>query len=264
MDTREAYLKMFKDTMENGRLIKPRGSLIRELEDYQITVDPLSPFCGFAARQYNYDYFWKELRWKLTGNKYDESIKQHAKMWESVQNPDGTFNSNYGQYWFGEQQGVMQVIFELLRDPDSRRAVIPTLSKDHMTAATIDTVCTNCIGFRVRDNELNCTAHMRSSDQIFGLGTDLPTFAFVQLLIHGVLKSDARFCGLQVGTLTVHAMSSHIYERHFSMVQKILEEPQERYFKRKLWEFIDSADALRVIASRGDVNIMPPSIRNYF
>lgn len=233
MTTRQAYLKMFEETMTYGRLIRPRGHLIRELEDYSITIDAVYPFCGFKARQYNYEYFFKELRWKLTGDKYDESIKQHAKIWAGVQNPDGTFNSNYGQYWFGEQQGIMQVVFELLRDPDSRRAVIPMLSKDHMTASTIDTVCTNCIGFRIRDNQLNCTVHMRSSDQIFGLGTDLPTFAFVQQLVHAMLLDDERFCSresaLMLGTLTIHAMSSHIYERHFSMIDRILEEPPTDY-----------------------------------
>ena len=127
-----AYCQLFVNTMANGLELRPRGALIKEIRDAQITLDPRWPFQGFKNRKYNLAYFKAEMRWKLGANKYDDSIKALAKMWESVQNPDKTFNSNYGQYWFGQQMGLMKAVLELIRDKDSRRASIPMLTDAHL------------------------------------------------------------------------------------------------------------------------------------
>lgn len=242
------FLGMFDRTMSQGIEVRPRGYLIKEIEDLQLTVNPLFPFMTFQNRNYSVDYFKKEMLWKLSANKYDESIKQHAQMWGSVQNPDGTFNSNYGVFWFGEQNGFWSVVQELIRDVDSRRAVIPMLSKEHLKPETIDTVCTESVGFRIRDGQLNMSIHMRSSDQIFGLGTDIPTFAFLYRLVYGVLHMME--CDINLGTMCITAMSSHIYDRHFQMVKRILDGGIEG-FEAVQMPFCTGLEALRIIASRG-------------
>lgn len=242
------FKRMFDETMSDGISSAPRGLRIKELQDYQLVIDPTYPFMGFVARGYSLDYFKKEMAWKLGANKYDTSIKAHAKMWESVQNPDGTFNSNYGVYWFGEQFGFQNVLNELIRDKDSRRAVIPMLKSEHMTPETVDTVCTECVGFRIRDNALFMSAHMRSSDQVFGLGTDLPTFSFLYRLMFAMLQSV--YPELSVGPMTVTAMSSHIYGRHFKMVTSILEESKDDYVVHQM-PWCDANEATKLIAYRG-------------
>lgn len=242
-----AYWDMFYKTLFNGNLVKPRGLVIREIEDLQLTIDPRSPFMSHKSRKYNVAYFKKEMIWKLGASKYDTSIKQHAKMWESVQNPDGTFNSNYGQYWFGEQNGFWFVVQELMRDPDSRRAVIPMLSKEHLKPETVDTVCTEAVGFRIRDNKLNMSIHMRSSDQIFGLGTDIPTFAFLYRLVLGVLQMR---WPLVCGNMTITAMSSHIYERHFDLVTDMMSDGLDGT-PHVFMPFCSGSEALCIVAGRG-------------
>lgn len=239
---------MFDRTMVLGSEVKPRGLVIKEIEDLQLTVSPIFPFMTFKDRNYNVDYFKKEMIWKLSANKYDVTIKQHAKMWESVQNPDGTFNSNYGQFWFGEQNGFWFVVQELTRDPDSRRAVIPMLSKDHLKPETVDTVCTESVGFRIRNGKLNMSIHMRSSDQVFGLGTDVPTFAFLYRLVLGMLQMNTP--GLAVGTMCLTAMSSHIYDRHFQMVRGILDKGIDQLEEVHM-PFCTGPEALKIVASRG-------------
>ena len=128
----ERYLQMLERIMLKGTVVKPRGLEIREIEDLQLEVDPRYPFMTFDDRNYNVNYFKTEMIWKLTADRFNDSIKKHAKMWTQVQNPDGSFNSNYGQYWFGEQQGFWNVVSELIRDTDSRRAVIPMLNASHI------------------------------------------------------------------------------------------------------------------------------------
>lgn len=251
MDNRSVFTEMFDRTLSRGDAVRPRGLLILEVRDLQITVNPSKPFMGFAARKYDVGYFKKEMLWKLGANRMDDSIKQHAKMWETVQNPDGSFNSNYGHYWFGPQMGFWHVVTELIRDRDSRQAVIPMLSKEHMTPDTIDKVCTTAVGFHIRGNELHMSVQMRSSDQIFGLGTDIPTFAFLYRLVIAVLQDHY---DLYDGKITITAMSSHIYERHFDMVRKILLEDADEYTSIEMPWFTSSAEAIRMISTRGKID----------
>lgn len=243
---------MFWKTLKDGQVVFPRGRMIREIGDLQLMVHPDYPFMCFKNRRYPLNYFKEEMKWKLSADPYNDSIKQHAKMWESVQNKDGTFNSNYGQYWFGEQKGFWTVVEELVRDMHSRRAVIPMLSKEHMTPQTTDTVCTESIGWRIRDNQLVTSVHMRSSDQIFGLGTDIPTFSFLTKLLHGVLTSV--YPNLSLGFMTITAMSSHIYDTHFDMVNKILDESNEEFVSVRLPD-CNAAEALSIISNRGAVKM---------
>lgn len=249
IDNAKVWLNMFESTMHHGQLAAPRGLEIYEIEDLQITLDPSNPFMNFKDRKYDVNYFKHEMIWKLGANKYDDSIKCKAKMWESTQNPDGTFNSNYGQYWFGEQQGFNSVIAELMRDKFSRRAVIPMLNHKHLSPHTKDSVCTECIGFRIRHSKLNMSVHMRSSDQIFGLGTDIPTFSFLYRLVYAVLKD--LYEDLEIGTLCITAMSSHIYYRHFDMVMKILKNGVNEFTAIQMPWPNNSIESMYLAYSRG-------------
>jgi len=250
----QRYIDMLSQIMDRGTEIYPRGTQCREIEDLQLRVDPNFPFMTFAARKYDVSYFKKEMRWKLGASKYDESIKEVAKMWDKVQNPDGTFNSNYGQYWFGEQHGIWDVVMELIRDEDSRKAVIPMLNVSHMSPQTVDTVCTECVGFRIRDGKLNMSVHMRSSDVIFGLGTDVPTFSFLYRLVLGLVESQ--YNRLLTGEIIITAMSSHIYDRHYFMVDQILMDGDE-FYTSEYMPYCDFSEAMAIIASRGRLDLLP-------
>jgi thymidylate synthase len=246
------YLKMWGDIMKSHNTISPRGMEIKEIEDLQLLVDPRYPFMTFTSRKYNLDYFKKEMTWKLTANKYDKSIMEHAKMWAKVINPNGTFNSNYGQYWFGEQMGVWNVVMELIRDRDSRRAVIPMLNASHMTPETTDTVCTESVGFRIRTDKegkliLNMSVHMRSSDTVYGLGTDIPTFSFLYRMVYALLSLHYN---MEVGYIIITAMSSHIYSTHYDMINKILQEGVNSYVPEYM-PFCNISEAMSIIAKRG-------------
>lgn len=246
----DVWLKMFTDTMLRGIETQPRGQAIRELEDYKIVIDPMHPFMNFKHRNLKIEYFKKEMLWKLTGDPFNTDIMAHAKMWASVRNNDGSFNSNYGQYWFGEQMGLFVAFNELVKDIYSRRAVIPMLRASHIGPHVKDTVCTESVGFRIRDGRLNMSVHMRSSDQIFGLGTDIPTFAFLQRLLLGMLRSV--YTELELGNMTIVAMSSHIYGRHFEMVESIIADPA--ILECSVMPVPSVSEAFKIAASGGNVD----------
>lgn len=247
----QAFRHMFEVTTKMGQELVARGSTFTELEGFQLIVHSKYPFMTFPSRKYKVDYFKKEMIWKLTGDPFNDTIKQHAKMWESVQNTDGSFNSNYGQYWFGEQLGLHKAFNELIVDKSTRRAVIPMLSTKHIGHGVNDTVCTGHITFHIRKgNELNALVSMRSSDQIFGLGTDIPTFATIHRMLLAMLQTV--YPDLVLGKITITADSSHIYDRHYNMVQTILRQSED--LEEVEMPLMNSAEAFKLAACKGNVD----------
>ena len=139
IDTRTSYLRLLKNTMTNGVEVTPRNYKCMEVLNQTFIFNPEEPFLDFPGRNYNYDYFKAEMLWKLGADKYDLSICQHAKIWNDCINSDETLNSNYGQFWFANNQWL-NVVMELIRDEHSRRAVIPMLSAEHLVPGTNETV----------------------------------------------------------------------------------------------------------------------------
>jgi thymidylate synthase len=208
--------------MEHGNVIRPRGQEVKELEDYQIILDPYERFTNFEARHMSFNYLAAEWAWYLGADPFDTMISDKAQMWRDIQQPDGSFFSNYGQYWFGPQQGVRWVVEELTRDPDSRRAVIPMLNKDHLFAKNKDVVCTEAINFRIRNGALNMTVNMRSNDAVWGMTNDIACFSFLQELVAGILE-------VPMGRYCHKADSLHVYARHYKMLENILDQGEDGY-----------------------------------
>jgi thymidylate synthase len=259
MRNADTMLSLWRTCMLDGEQVGPRGQSTRELTDFSFSIDPKYPFMSFVRRAYDVEYFKKEMLWKLRADKFDDSIKQHAAMWAKVQNHDGSFNSNYGQYWFGEQRGFWHVVEELKRDASSRQAVIPMLNASHMTPETVDKVCTFGLGFRIRRGKLHMSVSMRSSDQIFGLGTDLPTFSFLYRMVHGALIST--YPDLVIGDLNVTAISSHIYSRHYDMVHEIILRGKTEYQMVEMPWIDGMAEVLFLISTKGQYTYAPPEFK---
>lgn len=251
--TNNAWLKLIYETMTKGKTVEVRGSTIKELLNPSITVDPLWPFITFEARNYNIDYCKMELQWKINAGRFDDRIEKHAKMWSQVKNDDGSFNSNYGVYWFAKG-GVKTAVLQLVNDRHTRRASIPMLSADHVEMHIRDSVCTEAMTFLIRDDKLHCFVHMRSSDQVFGLGTDIPSFSLVQRLVLALISDE--YPEVTMGNLTITAASSHIYERHFDMCEQLIgDNPKLRPMCNDFWMPIPDKDEADYLIHRTHLNI---------
>lgn len=220
------FKQIYADVL-SGKIAYPRNQKILELENYQYSLEPYHRFANFPpARKLNIDYVKKEFLWYLKGNKYDISITEHASLWKSIMNEDGSFNSNYGQYFFGEQNQFDVVINILKNDKDSRRASILLLTKEHVSSETNDVPCTYALNFRIRDNKLNMSVHMRSQDAIYGMGNDAPAFSFLHEMMFNALKEF--YPDIQYGIYTHTTDSLHVYEKHFKMLHDIYESDYEK------------------------------------
>jgi len=231
----QAFRKIYTDLLKNGKRCSPRGQLVIELENYQYELPAYIRFPSFKARKLKADYVRREFLWYLRGNKNDISICQHAKIWRDVMNEDLSINSNYGQYIFARRSVVGNagnysirmrspfeyVIEELLSDNDSRRASIPIFNAEHISRPTKDVPCTYSLNFRIREGKLNMSVHMRSQDAIFGMGNDAPCFSFIHEMVFAALEDKVE--GLVLGNYSHTADSFHVYERHFEMLNEIVE-----------------------------------------
>lgn len=215
---------------KEGREVAPRGAPCREVTDFHYTLAPRVRFMCFDRRGLRLDYVKQELLWYLRGDRKDVSIKKMASIWAGIINLDGSVNSNYGHYIFNPEAGragssnFIRMLEELARDPSSRRAAICILDNGHLNSDTKDYPCTSYLNFHVRDDKLEMYVRMRSQDAIFGMGNDAPAFSFVHELAWATLEPVMP--GLQLGNYHHSADSFHVYERHYELLEKLLQDPE--------------------------------------
>lgn len=198
-------------------------------------------------------YYAKEL---ALYNSYTNSVERFAeasKFWRKIANPDGTVNSAYGHLLWRKrscgnptfenhtitQRGhdpfpdkeLMRTPWEwammcLLRDRDTRQAIVRFSLPDHQWDGNKDQTCTMHGKFTIRHDKLSLSIVMRSCDLVKGLVYDLPWFCS---LLPRMQKSlyDAS-CDVELGTFRYMAHSLHIYKKDLEKVKGMLGLPMSK------------------------------------
>lgn len=221
----DVFYRAYAEVMASP-LSKPRGQLVHDLRGVALVLDLNEPaLTSFEHRNLNLTYCKQEWLWYIGANPYDDSIAEHAKMWAKLKQPDGRYFSNYGYYIFsGPFSQFDYVIEQLTNDPDSRRASIVLLERNHLFKENVDTVCTYAINFAIVQGRFNMAVHMRSNDVVFGLTNDAFCFSQLAEFVYQCLKSE--FPYLVKGEYVHIVDSLHVYERHFGMLERILADPK--------------------------------------
>jgi thymidylate synthase len=224
------FWSIYDDLFTKGEVVSPRGLKVLEATNFTYDLPPYVRFANFSARKLNVNYIKSEMLWYLKGDPWDTTITSDAKLWKEMVNKDGVIPSNYGQYIFRRDSEEKQnsqfdeVVAELSKDKDSRRASIAILSRGHIHSGDKDLPCTYALNFRIRRNQLQMTVHMRSQDAIFGMCNDAPAFTLVQEMVYESLKPT--YPDLQMGHYFHTADSFHVYEKHFMMLFNILKDSE--------------------------------------
>ena len=208
----------------------PRGLAVKEKLACKFTItNPLDRLPYVPHRKFSVTYVVAELLWYLSGNNETEWIANYSSFWRNISDDGKTANSAYGARIFKPHPRIAGGSFsqwdyiknELKNDPDSRRAVVHIRSPWDSVEAKLDVPCTLSLQFFIRDEKLHLVAHMRSSDLLLGIAYDVPAFTMLQEVM-------AYELGIDVGTYTHVSNSLHIYERHYEMVEKMLEKDSIR------------------------------------
>lgn len=180
----------------------------------------------------NDDYIERELQWYLSQSLYIKDIPgKIPKIWQDVASRDGKINSNYGYLVFNSENYAQyeNVLMELTRSPNSRRAVMiytrPSMHSNWSIDGMSDFVCTNAVQYMIRDGALEVVVQMRSNDVVYGYRNDYAWQKYVQdKLVYdyncGTKKADR----IVAGNIVWQVGSLHVYERHYSLVEKYIQE----------------------------------------
>ena len=225
-DLNEAFVKSLKSIETTGRSVQSRGTKQKELLFHSLCIeDPTALSIDVPARRINPDNAIAEWLWYLSQDRGVKNIGKLANIWLQIQDEKGECESNYGTYLLGQQWGW--VINELIKDPDSRRATLAINQPHHKGKNNADYPCTQYIHFFIRDNRLHLGVHMRSNDANFGFCNDVFTFCMFQQLMlndynHSLKSLRSTQPQIQLGKYYHTAGSFHIYENHWPMMDKIL------------------------------------------
>lgn len=178
----------------------------------------------WIIRKPNYEYIKRELVWYESQSLYVKDIPgETPAIWNQVASRHGKINSNYGYLiWSNENYDQYRnVLDELKKNPNSRRAAMiynrPSMHYDYKKDEMSDFVCTYANTFLIRDGKLISHYLMRSNDSVFGYTADVHWSMHVQKMLAADL-------GVEVGDIIWTATNLHIYSRHFSHIEKLIEE----------------------------------------
>jgi len=219
---KEQVLRPLYEQMLADDIVEVRGSRTVELLNHTVTFssdgDGIIDIDGIFKT--SIDYVNAEFIWYDSMEPHITKISNHAKMWGMVCDERGMVNSNYG-YLIGSPQNGYQyenVLKQLQEDPMSRRAVMYYANPMIHYTGGKDHVCTLYVSYTVRKGKLQAFVSMRSSDIRFGIiGADLAW----QIRVLKQLASDLE---VEPGDVHWHAVSLHLYERHFTQLEEIFDE----------------------------------------
>ena len=167
----------------------------------------------------NEDYVKREIEWYVSQSLNVNDIPGDVPaIWKAIATPDGRINSNYGWCIFSEENGSQydNVLKELKQNPDSRRATMiytrPSMHTDYNKDGMSDFMCTNAVGYLIRNNRLHAHVSMRSNDVIFGYKNDYSWQKYV-------LDKLAFDLNIELGDIYWNVTSLHVYEKHFHLVK---------------------------------------------
>lgn len=193
--------------------VDKNGGKVLEIRSATFIADEKSIF-----GEVNQGYVDREIAWYESQSCNVHDIPDGApEIWKSVADPSGQINSNYGYRIYHEAGGYQftNVIKELSKNPDSRRAVMiytyPEIWEDYNRNGMSDFICTNVVQYFNRYGSICADVQMRSNDAVFGYKNDL---AWQKHVLGKVVKG----LGADLGSISWHAGSLHVYERHFYLV----------------------------------------------
>jgi thymidylate synthase len=224
----DVYKASLTDLIQNPEhSVSPRGFKINEIINAaHVVEDPSLCLYENSRRGSQLKYIAAETVYYFSGRRDLNFIKRYAPFWEQIANDDLTVNSAYGNLIFTEENkfGMTQwnwAFQSLVKDKDTRQAIILFNKPDYQYFGNKDVICTLNGIFNIRDNKLNFTIQMRSNDAILGTPTDFAFFCLLQMQMLKLLK-EAAYPELELGTFTHFANSYHVYEKHFNLIEEMI------------------------------------------
>lgn len=165
--------------------------------------NPIDNEITAVYRKWNKTYANYEWNWYLSGNPDATEIAKRAPIWKNHMDENNNVRSNYGWQWLRENQ-LKLIINKLIKNPNSRQAVISIYDGKEINCYQYDTPCTLSIHFQIVNNLLCMTVNMRSNDLWFGFCNDQYCFSKLQEMVADKLN-------IKIGWYYHFTSNMHLY-----------------------------------------------------
>lgn len=242
------YLELIKEILEQGEkcpcrtgdntLVRLNKSITHDLKDGfpALTFRPL-PFKGCRVELSGFLQGITDKQWYVdNGCKYwtewcnpkkvPYSDKEGMKAERDLGNIYGFeirhFGAEYDSYdtdYTGKgYDQLVDVVNKLKTNPYDRRIIISMWDAAHLDTMALPP-CMYLYQFTYLGGRLHLTAHMRSTDCVLGLPTDM---MYCALFLHLM----AQTVGMEPGTVTICMCNCHVYENHIETFKECFDRPQ--------------------------------------
>ncbi|BDF72200.1 thymidylate synthase 1 [Oscillospiraceae bacterium] len=237
----QIFLQNCRDILDHGvwdtdQAVRPRwedGSPAHTVKKFGIVnrYDLQEEFPILTLRR----TFWKtavdELLW-IWQKKSNNIHQLNGHIWDQWADESGSIGKAYGyqlgvkhQYPEGEFDQVDRVIYDLRHNPASRRILTSLYNHRDLHEMALYP-CAWSMTFNVSGNVLNAILNQRSQDMLAANNWNVVQYS---VLVHML----AQVSGLVPGELVHVIADAHIYDRHVSVVERLLE--REPFEAPTLW-----------------------------
>lgn len=230
-DTLADATKEILDNLVNNYqyITAPRGQKIKEIIGMQIEIkNPYSNRFRNKVQDLPIQYLADELYLYFSGSNSAEDFSKASKFWNKIKNEDGTINSAYGYLIFNKNLELYPLSQwdwakqSLIKDKDSRQAIIHYNKPIHQQMNNKDFVCTMNNQFFIRNNKLEMITYIRSNDIRRGFFFDSVWFMLLMQCMR--IELLEYYPDLELGSYHHYAGSMHLYEEHFELAEYMLKE----------------------------------------
>ena len=209
--------------LREGHDIEVRGSKVRELCNVSLTLtNPYNSIIMLPGRHNNVVAMVAETLWMLAGRDDMEFLSKYLPRAPEFSDDGAVWRGAYGprlRNWKGDGTiDQLALVVDMLRkDPTTRRAVMSIYDPDRDFVDSLDIPCNNWLHFLARDGKLNLSVAVRSNDLMWG-------FSGINVFEWSILLTIvAALTGMELGQLTMHVTSLHLYERHWKRARRIVD-----------------------------------------
>ena len=211
---------------DTDREVRPRwpdGTPAHTIKTFGVVnrYDLKKEFPIMTLRRTYYRSCIDELLW-IWQKKSNDVHELSSHIWDSWADENGSIGKAYGyqlgvkhRYQEGEFDQVDRVLFDLKHNPASRRILTNLYNFSDLHEMALYP-CAYSMTFNVSGNTLNAILNQRSQDMLTANNWNVVQYA---VLVHML----AQVSGLEAGELVHVIADCHIYDRHVSLVEQLLE-----------------------------------------
>lgn len=202
-------------------------------------------------------YLCRELLAYFKGSpNVTDGLAQASSFWNRIADNNGSVQSNYGYYVFRQNVGGITqydwIVQNLLRNPQSRKALCNINQPEHKQFETKDFPCAIAAQFLIREGRVCCEVFSRSEDVIIGLPYDVGFFSFLNELVCADLNRFYK-TALGLGYTMVRCSFTQIYDRTAHHLPVLLSKSSETHAMLSMPPIDDVESTLQDIR-RGTTN----------